>query len=185
MNRFARGFCALCVVVILTTGCGEDKHPAPKTQAKTVPESISSPEKEKALAALKQRGVSLDGAGFTSAAATGSFELIDLYLATGMDVNTKDSHKRTPLHVAAQGKNVPLVELLISKGADVNTSDENGSTPLMDAAWQGDMPMVKLLVAKGAQVNAKNVSGYTPLKAAHEQKHGDVSDFLASKGAAE
>ena len=185
MNRCTRCFGIFCIIATLMSGCGDDKQSAPKVQSAAPSAKVLSAEQEKAVAALKQRGVTVDGTGFSSAAASGSFELVSLYLAAGMDINTKDSHKRTPLQMAAQGKNVPLVEWLIARGADVNTSDENGSTPLMDAAWQGDMPMVQVLVAKGAQVNSKNISGYTALKAAHEQKHTDISDFLVSKGAAE
>jgi len=185
MTRYARGFGAVCVVVALMSGCGDDKHPAPEVQATNPPGSVSSAEKEKALATLKQRGMSIDGAGLYSAAAAGSFELVNLYLETGIDVNARDAHQRTALQVVAAGGNVPLGELLLSKGADVNAVDENGTSAVMDAAWEGNLAMVRLLAERGAQLSIKNKSGYSPLRAARDRNHKEVVDLLVSKGATE
>ena len=184
MNPWTRVAIMVFAAGVLTA-CGEDKQAKQKVEPAKAALPGPTPEQEQAITALKQRGASVDAEGFSSAAASGSFELVNLYLAAGVSLNGKDSRHRTPLQVAAQGGNVPMVELLLAKGADINSTDENGSTALMDAAWQGDLLMVEILTAKGAQLGAKNKSGYTALKAAREKNHPQVSDFLVSKGVTE
>jgi ankyrin repeat protein len=55
-------------------------------------------------------------------------------LDSGLDVNTKDKHDWTALHVAAILSQVELSRFLLSRGADINARDKDGRTPLMLAA---------------------------------------------------
>lgn len=55
-------------------------------------------------------------------------------LASGFDVNSKDRHGRTALHLAAMLGQSELLSYLLSRGADVNARDGLGRTPLMLAA---------------------------------------------------
>jgi len=58
---------------------------------------------------------------------TGHKEIVELLIAKGADVNSKDKSGYTPLHGAATDV---TVELLIAEGADVNAKGDDGSTPL-------------------------------------------------------
>ena len=72
------------------------------------------------------------GGSIHDAAHTGNIEAVKKHLASGADLNTKDSEDGTPLHHAAwQGyAHKEVTELLIAKGADVNAKDDVGDTPV-------------------------------------------------------
>lgn len=54
------------------------------------------------------------------------------------DVNKRDSHRRTPLHLAVLNGDVNLVKKLLERNADVNIVDDVGSNPLHRAAENGN-----------------------------------------------
>lgn len=54
------------------------------------------------------------------------------------DVNKRDAHKRTPLHLAVLNGDVNLVKKLLERNADVNLVDDVGSNPLHRAAENGN-----------------------------------------------
>lgn len=54
------------------------------------------------------------------------------------DVNKRDEHLRTPLHLAVLKEDVDLVKKLLENNADVNLVDDVGSNPLHRAAENGN-----------------------------------------------
>lgn len=54
------------------------------------------------------------------------------------DVNERDAHLRTPLHLAVLNGDVNLVKKLLERNADVNLVDDVGSNPLHRAAENGN-----------------------------------------------
>ena len=85
----------------------------------------------------------------------GNFEVVEKYLAAGMDVNTKDGYGATPLLYAAEYGRNDVAELLITNGADVNATYNDGLTALHSAVLNGSNEIVKLLIDQGADVNTK------------------------------
>ena len=63
----------------------------------------------------------------------------------------------TPLHVAAQARNVDCVELLIKRQADVTVCDSAGRTPFLAACRGGRLECVQLLVGVGCNVLQKDM----------------------------
>jgi len=104
------------------------------------------------------------------------FDVAELLVEHGANVNALDSDKRTPLHnaVGYQGDS-NIVELLVKNGADVNArcktwqypADEtygvSNVTPLHIAASEGDTFVVRYLIKQGASVEACDQNNMTPL----------------------
>jgi ankyrin repeat protein len=83
------------------------------------------------------------------------FELIELLIANGADVNSKGFGGMSALGAAASVDNIEAIKLLIEKGADVNAKDNNGQTALFYATTFDNAEAIKLLIANGADVNQK------------------------------
>lgn len=118
-----------------------------------------------------------------------SRSMIELLLKSGADINIKNMHDRSLLHILAFRYDNTLndsIELLLSNGADINARDVLGWTPLHAAADFGDFEAVKCLVLHGADVNLLDNDGRTPLQASLEDEDEnwlEIAEFLAEHGA--
>lgn len=63
-----------------------------------------------------------------SACAISNFEIANLLIRNGADVNARQQQGVTPLHSAAYNGKIELVKLLIQNGADTSAEMENGKT---------------------------------------------------------
>ena len=72
------------------------------------------------------------------------------WLARGVDVNIKDNHGQTPLHLAAIKGGTEITKILVNEGARVNVKDELGNTPLMLAMYYGYKEIEGVLRKYGA-----------------------------------
>eukprot|EP01043_Picozoa_sp_COSAG02_P005916 COSAG02_NODE_164_length_32230_cov_37.505587_8_plen_1816_part_00 len=90
-------------------------------------------------------------------AAQGDEKSVRVLLDQGYTADTRDSRRRTPLHLAA---NFAVAKTLVQAGAPVNVVDRQGNTPLHAAVKP---QIVVLLLEKGAKINAANKFGSTPL----------------------
>ena len=88
------------------------------------------------------------------AAYIGDFEIVELLIQEGADVNAvTKSGGYTALILAADNANTEMVKLLIDAEADVNAKDNNGRTALLAATWavyQGHTEIMELLREAGA-----------------------------------
>ncbi|WP_431161965.1 ankyrin repeat domain-containing protein [Flagellimonas beolgyonensis] len=80
-----------------------------------------------------------------SAVAKGNYELCELLVATGMDLNLGQTQQVTALHSAAHRGNLKMVQLLVENGADIHARMENGSTPLDLAKKDGHHEVINYL----------------------------------------
>jgi Amt family ammonium transporter len=82
-------------------------------------------------------------------AAKGKTIEIERLIKAGVDVNTSDYDKRSPLHLAASTGQEKVVKMLLANSANVNALDRNNGTPLDDAKSGQHAAIIELLVAAG------------------------------------
>ncbi|MGK7936681.1 MAG: ankyrin repeat domain-containing protein [Xenococcaceae cyanobacterium] len=127
----------------------------------------------------------------------GDYELVNDYLARGVDANskfTKGSAKGISfLNKAIADKHKNLVSLLVNKGAKINKKTGIfGFSPLHQAALTrcrgfaesaACQQICELLISHGADINAKDKTGCTPLHQAARVGHQNIVELLLDCGA--
>ena len=84
----------------------------------------------------------------------GDIVQMEALLAQGAQVNCRNAHGWTPLHVAAAGGDPAVIALLLKHGADVHAQSHIGATPLDNATTRGGrQAVIDLLLAHGAKRN--------------------------------
>lgn len=126
-----------------------------------------------------------DGTGMTPlilAAKEGNFEIVELLLKKGSDVNHKSIYETALMQAVKQGyKNV--IQLLLDGQADVNAQVHGGETALWQLIRKTDQANFDLLMDYGADVNIKTRFGNTVLMEAVRLDNIDTVRLLISKGA--
>jgi ankyrin repeat protein len=75
------------------------------------------------------------------------------YFMGEIDIDAVDSNGRTPLHYAAERKDVELAKFFLSLGANPNIIDNNGQTPLGICVENNDPQTAAVLAAGGADIH--------------------------------
>jgi ankyrin repeat protein len=117
--------------------------------------------------------------GLHAAAAKGDVAEIGRLLKSGAPVDARDSHARTPLHVAIYRSQGPAALALIKGGADANALEAQKYDIVTIAAVADDVPMLKVALDNGGSA-ANITSPYvgTALIAAAHLGHDEVVRML-------
>ena len=103
---------------------------------------------------------------FVQDGADGNIGHLRSALSVWVNVNTKDDHGNTALHMAVANGKRGAVEFLLTNEALINEKNNNGDTPLILAAARGDSQTIKYLVENQARLNNANNKGQSALTAA-------------------
>lgn len=109
--------------------------------------------------------VDRDGRTFLmSAVVEGDEIIIKNLIELGCDINKKDNHGLTALHLATINNKINSVKILLNHKADVNSVDDIGNSALWRASMElaSDSEIIKLLLENGADINLANKHGVSP-----------------------
>ena len=163
--------------------CNKQSSSVEARTAKRIPKSLAEPSKASRL--------------FFEASQNKNYEMMDLFLKQGADINCENCNKyssswRTPLMEAADrpydafaGGGLTMVDFLLTRGAEVNYQNRNGLTALMltsegwgSTGWALDKwaepraAVIAKLIQAGANVNLSDAAGN---KAIHYLANNDIS----------
>lgn len=113
------------------------------------------------------------------AALKGHIDVIEVLLAHGAEIDSRNTQGGTALHDAALAGQRAAAEALLKHGANINARDsESGATPLHLAASWGRRNVVDLLLARQADAHVKDKNGRTPLDLAVANNQLEVAAVL-------
>jgi ankyrin repeat protein len=104
----------------------------------------------------------------------GYFEISQLLLEHGADINSRCGDNWTPLHLALNTGQLESTKWLLNHGADVNSKTKGGWAPLHLAG--NDLEACRMLLELNAEVNSWDNEGLTPFLRAC--KYGSNPDIL-------
>lgn len=109
----------------------------------------------------------------------GDLELAQALIKSGVDVNCRNKHDRTPLHWASGNGHVHVCRYLIDDcAAAIDVSDKFGMDALLWAAWFGHKNSTKFMLKVGMKATARNKHGYSWLHCATQNDHLSLLDVL-------
>ncbi|WP_346237633.1 ankyrin repeat domain-containing protein [Niabella insulamsoli] len=87
-------------------------------------------------------------------------EIIDYFLAKGVDLNKKDNEGNTVLINAASGRDATVITALLAKTTDINAVNDKGESALTRAVANSSAEVVDLLIKRGADINVMDKDGH-------------------------
>ncbi|MFT3904407.1 MAG: ankyrin repeat domain-containing protein [Niabella sp.] len=87
-------------------------------------------------------------------------EIVNYFLAKGVDVNKKDNEGNTVLINAASGRDASLIAALIAKTTNINAVNDKGESALIKAVANSSAEIVTLLLKNGADVKVVDKDGH-------------------------
>lgn len=109
--------------------------------------------------------------------------LIQAFIASGIDVNTIDQKRVSPIHYAAYFGHLDALRMLINRGANIHAAVFGGWTALHFSAFGGHVEASSLLISMGIPINVKDIGGETPIFYAIEGNHLKMVQWFVERGA--
>ena len=86
--------------------------------------------------------------GLHIAATHGHYQMVEVLLGQGAEINATDKNGWTPLHCAARAGYLDVVKLLVESGGSPKSETNLGSVPIWFAASEGHNDVLKYLMEK-------------------------------------
>jgi ankyrin repeat protein len=106
------------------------------------------------------------------------FQVAELLLRHGADIDVRGDEGNTPLTTASTYELPDTVQWLLDHGANVSAEHDERYTSLPFAAFWGHLRSVQALLEHGANINARNKWGEVPLHLAASSAREDRRDQL-------
>lgn len=135
------------------------------------------------IKSLLEKGAVPDADIVNQALKNKKYELFNLLINTGIDVNSTDSEGVSVFSNACMYGNREIVKNLIGKGAGIYSKNKYGNTPIYSAIEADNKEIVELLIEEGSDVNDYNNAWYTPLMYAASRNSKNVAQTLIDNGA--
>lgn len=148
-------------------------------QGKESPGQRETSAKDAARAELGRIPLPYTPDAFIESAGNGNLAAVRLFLAAGMDPNTKNESGNTALMHAAGGGHTGIVNALLKAKANVNERNQGGYTALSWAASSDRKDVLPILLDHGADNDAINKA----FLIAAEGGHVEVLRMLLKRGA--
>lgn len=119
-----------------------------------------------------------------AAAARGRVDVIRTLVANGVDLDGRDAHGRTPLHIATYGAHHAAMRALVTAGADPNALENDRYDIVTIAAVADDLETLETALSLGARAdNITSPYDGTALIAAAHLGHVEIVRALIDAGA--
>ncbi|TFZ04420.1 ankyrin repeat domain-containing protein [Ramlibacter rhizophilus] len=120
--------------------------------------------------------------GLHAAAHRGDIELIDKLVAAKADLNARDRHGRTPLHVATFARQHAAIRALARAGAGLELLEHDRYDAVTIASVADDVETLDLLLSLGAsaKLTTSRYDGTALIAAAHLGHDGVVRRLIAA-----
>jgi ankyrin repeat protein len=115
----------------------------------------------------------------STACARNNFNVVDILLARGGDLNTKDIAGSSIIHEVCRLNRIDILNQMIERNVQISLGDKDGYTPLHLACSKGHVEVARILVANGANLSATNIAGDTPLDIVVRNGDQLIIDMLA------
>ncbi len=120
--------------------------------------------------------------GLHAAAQRGDVAALRKLVDEGTDVNSRDGHGRTPLHVATFARQREAIQVLAAAGADLGLLENDRYDAVTIASVADDEATLRLLLALGASAKliTSRYDGTALIAAAHLGHDGVVRQLIAA-----
>ncbi len=113
-----------------------------------------------------------------------SLEMIEIFLANGIDLYQVDSDGVSAIDMAIKFKRLDIIKFCIDKGFSLNsTKRKSGITPVMLASCFSNTEMMQILIDGGGDIDSADKYGMSPKDYAKKLGQKKMIEFLDSKGA--
>jgi hypothetical protein len=131
-----------------------------------------------------EMGLAFSVDGFSQAIRDADTKICNVFLASELDFNGRDSLGTPLLNIAVRAENIDIVKKLLKKSVSIDAKSlDRGYSALMDAVWKSNLALVQLLIAAGSDVNFISDDGQSILVLATGVDNYDVCEALVKAGA--
>ena len=103
-------------------------------------------------------------------------QYIASFLLDPVDINIRNYHGNTALHIAVVREMTEVVRCLIEDGADIEAVNLCGLTPLHTSAQARSSDCMELLLKYGANLHAMDINDQSPMDFAFESIIPEIQD---------